>query len=85
MIGYARMFTSSDVSKAVAGLNVPVLVMTGQYDIPIYSDASVREHFGALYPNISFFKCQEAGHYSMLEAPVITASEIEKFVASASQ
>jgi hypothetical protein len=35
--------------------------------------------------NISFFKCQEAGHYSMLEAPVITASEIEKFVASASQ
>ena len=39
MVGYARMFTSSDISKAAAGLKLPVLVMTGQYDIPIYSDA----------------------------------------------
>jgi hypothetical protein len=54
-------------------------------DITIYSDASVREHFGAIYPNVRFFKCQEAGHYSMLEAPVITASEIEKFILSASR
>lgn len=84
MVGYARMFTSSDISKAAAGLKLPVMVMTGQYDIPIYSDASVRDHFGALYPNIRFFKCQEAGHYSMLEAPVITASEIENFIASVS-
>ncbi len=80
MIAYARMFTSTDISKAVAGLELPVMIMTGRYDIPIYSEASAREHFAALYPNIGFFQCQEAGHYAMLESPVITASEIEKFI-----
>jgi 3-oxoadipate enol-lactonase len=82
MEGYARMFTSSDISDGARGLDVPIRAMTGKYDIPIYLEASVREKFQTLYTSFDLVSCNESGHYSMVEAPVFTAAQIEKFVGS---
>ena len=82
MVGYARMFTSSDISEGARGIDTPVRALAGQYDIPIYREESVRNHFANVYPRFDLVTCQEAGHYAMLEAPVFTASQIERFICS---
>ncbi|HYH23398.1 MAG TPA: alpha/beta hydrolase [Azospirillum sp.] len=80
-LGCLDMFTGTDVSAEVAGLPTPILALLGAHDLPLYREASVRERFGAWYPNLEVAVCQEAGHYPMLECPPLTAALIQRFVA----
>lgn len=78
--GYLDMFTGTDFAARAAGLATPILALLGAHDLPLYQEASVRERFGAWYPNLEVAVCREAGHYPMLECPPLTAALIERFV-----
>lgn len=80
MLGYLKMFTSTDVSAAVAGLDIPVLLITGADDIPFYQEAAERPKFEAAYKNLTVETIQNAGHYPMLQTPPLLLAKIEKFV-----
>ena len=78
-LGYLKMFTRSDFSEKVQGLQTPIDVIYGEYDIPLFSEKAVTSTFGQYYPHCQFVLCKNAGHYPMLETPVFLISEIEKF------
>ena len=83
MMGYLRMFTSTDFSADVAGLTTPVYILLSEHDIEAYREPRVAEIFGSLYPDLSIEVSREAGHYMMLETPVWAASRIEQFLEAA--
>ncbi len=80
MHGYLNMFTETDFSEQVRGIFTPVLAVVGLHDIPFYREASVAENFGHNYPRFEMAISREAGHYPMLETPVLLASYIQQFL-----
>jgi pimeloyl-ACP methyl ester carboxylesterase len=78
--GYLEMFLHSDFHKDVIGLELPVRVIVGNYDIPVFQEKHIKPLFSHWYPNLTIEKCQESGHYPMLECPVLFASTLERFV-----
>jgi len=82
MGGYLEMFTQTDFAAQAVGVRTPVFAIVGAHDIPFYREASVRSGFERLYPNFSLLASQEAGHYPMLETPVLLASQMEEFLAN---
>lgn len=83
MLGYLAMFTGTDFADEVRGLTLPVLAFAGEHDVPAYREGPMREKFASLYPNASVVVSKEAGHYPMLETPVLLASSIEAFLEKA--
>ncbi len=84
MEGYLAMFTSTDFSAEVKGLDLPVSVIAGEYDVPPYRPDAQQQTLGPLYPRLTVTADREAGHYSMLETPVLFASLVEKALGAAS-
>jgi 3-oxoadipate enol-lactonase len=82
MLGYLRMFTSTDFAAEASGLDVPIKILLGTHDIDAYRLDAVSNSF-RLYHDLLIEECQGAGHYMMLEAPVWTASRIETFLNAA--
>jgi 3-oxoadipate enol-lactonase len=80
MLGYLKMFTGTDVSTAAAGLDLPVLLITGADDIPFYQESTERPKFEQTYKNLTVEKIENAGHYPMLQTPPLLLAKIEKFV-----
>lgn len=78
MMGYLRMFTSSDVADEVRGTTTPVTVIVGAHDLPLYREESMRKLLAPLFPNLQVEVSQEAGHYAMLETPPRLAGMIER-------
>jgi 3-oxoadipate enol-lactonase len=81
MRGYLDMFTETDFSEQIRGIQTPVLAFVGQHDIPFYREESVVENFRHNYPRFEIAISREAGHYPMLETPVLLASCIQRFLA----
>jgi len=50
MAGYLTMFTSTDFSAQVKGLDLPVSVIAGEYDVPPYRPDAQQQTLGPLYP-----------------------------------
>ncbi|MCW2239891.1 alpha/beta fold hydrolase [Azospirillum canadense] len=82
MLGYLKMFTGTDVSAEVAGLDLPVLLITGADDIPFYQEAAERPKFEQAYRNLTVERIENAGHYPMLQTPPLLLAKIEAFVAA---
>ncbi|MBP2295980.1 alpha/beta fold hydrolase [Azospirillum rugosum] len=82
MLGYLKMFTGTDVSAEVAGLDLPVLLITGADDIPFYQEAAERPKFEQAYKNLTVERIENAGHYPMLQTPPLLLAKIEAFVAA---
>lgn len=78
MEGYLRMFTGTDFSAEIKGLDLPISVIAGDYDVPPYRADAQSQVLGPLYPHLTVTANHEAGHYSMLETPVLFASLVEK-------
>lgn len=77
---YAEMFLHTDFSEEVKGLDIPVRVITGKYDIPAFQQDHIQAIFSQWYPDLQIEQCAESGHYPMLECPVYFASTVEKFI-----
>jgi 3-oxoadipate enol-lactonase len=80
MRGYLRMFTQNDFAAEIKGLETPILVLAGRHDIPVYQETSQRAALGPLYPRLEITISEEAGHYPMLETPILVASQIERHI-----
>jgi pimeloyl-ACP methyl ester carboxylesterase len=80
MAGYLKMFTGTDFSAEAAGLSVPVRVIVGEHDIPVFQRQAVHDAFNKLYPDFQIVECQESGHYPMIQYPALFVSKVEKFL-----
>ncbi|MBF0166888.1 MAG: alpha/beta hydrolase [Alphaproteobacteria bacterium] len=80
MSAYLSMFTESDITAGVTGLDLPVRLIAGAYDLPFYRLPSLRPLFEAWYPRLETVEILEAGHYPMLETPARLAALLEDWV-----
>jgi pimeloyl-ACP methyl ester carboxylesterase len=78
-VGYMKMYLTTDFSYEVRNINIPLKIIVGKYDFPIFGLSVVSKNFTHYYNDVEIVECQEAGHYPMLETPVYFASKIEEF------
>ncbi|MBA3722506.1 MAG: alpha/beta hydrolase [Parachlamydiaceae bacterium] len=78
-LGYLKMFSYTDFSESVKGLQTPILVLFGEYDFE-GSEAFMRNTFLIWYPNVQLECCKTSGHYPMIETPIALVATIEKFL-----
>ena len=69
-----------DTSRTVA---MPVLAITGERDAEIMRSGAVRGALATLCPHLEVIPLQDVGHYPMQEAPPLTYTLVERFLAPA--
>lgn len=75
------MFSNTDFSSAVNGLQTPMLVIYGECDIEgVEAETSIRNTFLKWYPNAKMLCYKGSGHFPTQETPMYLASSIEKFL-----
>lgn len=83
MHGYLNMFTANDVSDRAVGLSQPATLIVGAHDIPYYGRTALEPALRRAFPRLDVAVVAEAGHYSMVETPVLLASLVERAVLAA--
>jgi len=78
-VGYMHMYLSTDFLDEVHNIKIPIKIIVGKHDFPIFSYKTVNRLFSKSYKNFEMFECLEAGHYPMIECPIYFASKIEEF------
>jgi len=78
-VGYMKMYMHTDFSDEVNTIKIPIKIIVGKYDFPIFGLKLVTKLFTHYYDDVEVCECQEAGHYPMLECPVYFSSKIEEF------
>ncbi|WP_328788213.1 alpha/beta fold hydrolase [Streptomyces sp. NBC_00273] len=77
--GYLASWQPLDLSAAVKGNTVPVLVLVGEYDLAITADV-MRDTWRASYPDCRIVTVPGSGHYLPHETPVAFVTEVEAFL-----
>ncbi|WP_079406476.1 alpha/beta fold hydrolase [Streptomyces sp. 3211] len=77
--GYLASWQPLDLSSAVKGNTVPVLVLVGEYDLAITPDV-MRATWQASYPDCRIVTIPGSGHYPPHETPVAFVTEVEAFL-----
>lgn len=78
-VGYMKMYMHTDFSDEVNAIKIPIKIMVGKHDFPIFGLKLVTKLFTHYYDDVEIIECQEAGHYPMIECPVYFASKVEEF------
>ncbi len=78
MLGYPKMFTTTDFSTKLSGLETPLTVICGAQDIQAYHKEAIEALFRPWYRNMNVSAISDAGHYSMIEVPVLLATLVER-------
>jgi pimeloyl-ACP methyl ester carboxylesterase len=78
--GYLPSWARADVLARIKGSEVPVKVITGEYD-PTQPAEFMEQTWLQVYPNSELEVLRGAGHYPMFETPVTLALSIEEFLA----
>lgn len=81
VLGYLRMYATTDLRERVRGLDVPVLAVAGEHDAPWFQEGALRAAFSS-YPRREVVTCRAAGHYPMQETPVALAMMMEEFLSA---
>lgn len=80
--GYFAMFARDGLPSPTAPIAVPVLAITGELDAsPMRRDA-VTPMLAAICAQLEVIAITECGHYPMQEAPPLTVSLVERFLAA---
>jgi pimeloyl-ACP methyl ester carboxylesterase len=77
--GYLRSWARADIAGQVKGSEVPVKVITGEYD-PTQPAEFMEQTWLQVYPNSELEVLRGTGHYPMFETPVALAVSIEEFL-----
>ena len=77
---YLESWARADILGRVKGSEVPVKVITGEYD-PSQPAEFMEQAWLQVYPNSELEVLRGAGHYPMFETPVALAISIEEFLA----
>ena len=78
-VGYMKMYMHTDFSDETDAIKIPIKIIVGKHDFPIFGLKLVTKLFTHYYDDVEILECQEAGHYPMIECPVYFASKIEEF------
>ncbi|HET9081109.1 MAG TPA: alpha/beta hydrolase [Trebonia sp.] len=76
---YLPSWAKADLLARVKGNEVPVKVITGEYD-PTQPAGFMEQAWLQVYPNSELEVLRGAGHYPMYETPVALAVAIEEFL-----
>jgi pimeloyl-ACP methyl ester carboxylesterase len=77
---YLPSWARADILARVKGNEVPVKVITGEYD-PTQPAEFMEQAWLQVYPNSELEVLRGTGHYPMYETPVALAVSIEEFLA----
>ena len=77
-IAYMNMYLNVDYESNFEKLeiDIPIKIITGKYDFPVFSKNEVVKYFEE-FKDVEIIEFEEAGHYPMIECPVLFASKIE--------
>lgn len=78
---YAHDASHTDIQRQVGVLDAPILVLVGEHDRNC-SEAAARDTTLRWYRNATLEVLRGTGHYPMVEAPAVTLSVLEQYVAS---
>lgn len=78
-VGYMTMYLETDFLYEITNKDIPIKIIVGKHDFPVFLKANVSKIFNDTYNNVEILECQEAGHYPMIECPAYFATQIEKF------
>jgi len=78
-VGYMTMYLTTDFINEVKNIKVPIKIITGKHDFPVFSKTYVQKLYDSYYENYEIMECMEAGHYPMIECPVYFATQVERF------
>lgn len=78
-VGYMTMYLTTDFTNEVKDIKIPIKIMTGKHDFPVFNKLHIKKLFEPYYNDFEIIECMEAGHYPMIECPVYFATEIENF------
>lgn len=78
-VGYMKMYLETDFLYEIRNKDIPIKIIVGKYDFPIFSKENVSKVFNSIYNDVEIVECQEAGHYPMIECPAFFATKLEKF------
>ncbi|RXJ95632.1 alpha/beta hydrolase [Malaciobacter molluscorum] len=78
-VNYMKMYLEEDFSNEASNIKIPVKVIVGKYDFPVFSKIVIKKEFQKWYKDLEIFEIEDAGHYPMVETPVLFASKIEEF------
>jgi pimeloyl-ACP methyl ester carboxylesterase len=76
---YLPTWARADILARVKGNEVPVKVITGEYD-PTQPAEFMEQAWLQVYPNSELEVLRGTGHYPMFETPVALAVSIEEFL-----
>lgn len=79
-VGYMNMYLNTDFSNELKNLNIPVRIIVGKHDFPVFAKAYVEKLFKEHFKDLEILECMEAGHYPMCECPAYFASKLEIFL-----
>lgn len=80
--GFVDMFARQGLPDRERSVGVPVLALTGARDAEIMQAPAVRASLSPLCPDLLVQQIAEAGHYPMQEAPPLTYTLVERFLAA---
>lgn len=75
---YLQTFCETDVSNLVSGIDIPTLVICGDYDAPAHSADHMQQTVMLDFRKAQLI-CLPCGHYPMEEVPVLLAATLERF------
>lgn len=78
-LAYMKMWLEEDFSEQMPNVEKSFLVIAGAYDHPMFKLDVQRKNFEG-FKQVEFIECENAGHFSMQEAPVFLAATIESFL-----
>ncbi|MDB4986061.1 MAG: hypothetical protein JWN04_1239 [Myxococcaceae bacterium] len=78
---YIAMFARDGLPLPAAPINVPVLAITGEQDVPPMRRDAVQQNLAPLCARLEIVALAESGHYPMQEMPPLTVTLVERFLA----
>jgi 3-oxoadipate enol-lactonase len=78
--GYLTMFSKTNFSDEVRGLETPFLVVVGEHDAEGLNESAMQDTFLAWHPNAEVVVIPNVGHYPMQESPPCFAALVEGFL-----
>lgn len=77
---YVTMFARDGLPDPTTPVNVPVLAITGERDMPPMRAEAVTRALRPLCPQLTVTPLADCGHYPMQEMPPLTVALLERFV-----
>lgn len=77
---FLEMWTRTDFSSEMTGLETPTLVLVGRHDFMAFSEQVMQQTFGVWFKRVRITVLEGASHYPMAETPLSFVAAVEDFL-----